>query len=142
MPPGLPREPFEASSIGYTEVCLKWLPPACNTWLPASCQRGYQISSYILEWQEGEGNEWTTAVVPVKDQHVTYVPPSGQTSQGPFVRMDDSQKLKYTVTGLKDGASYLFRVRAKNKCGDGEPLLMKENISTKEYKGIISYFML
>ena len=135
MPPGLPREPFEASSIGYTEVCLKWLPPENNGECP--------VSSYILEWQEGEGDEWTTAVVPVKDQHVTYVPPSGQTSQGPLIRMDDSQKLlTYKVTGLKDGASYLFRVRAKNKCGVGEPLLMKDRILTKEFKGTMSYFML
>ena len=130
MPPGQPTEPFEASGIGYNEVCLTWLPPENNGGCP--------VSSYILEWQEDGSDEWTPAVVPVKDQHVTYVPAPGQTSQGPLIRMDDSQKLTYTVTGLKDGASYLFRVRAKNKCGVGEPLLMKENISTKEYKGIIS----
>ena len=37
--------------------------------------------------------EWTPTEVPVKDQHVTYVSAPGQTSQGPLIMMDDSQKL-------------------------------------------------
>ena len=64
-----------------------------------------------------------------------------ETPVEPMIEDKTTTKISYTVTGLTDGASYLFRVKAKNKQGVSEPLLMKERISTHMIKGIV-YFLI
>ena len=99
-----------------------------------------------MEWQENESEDWTSTEIPVRmHPDKVYLPAYTSTSEEitlePMMEEKVSQKITYTVTGLNDGALYLFRVRAKNKQGAGEPLLMKGKISTKEFKGI-SYILI
>ena len=130
-PPGAPREPFEASSVGYTEVCLTWLPP--------NYSGGSPISSYVLEWKENGSEDWTSTEIPVNVHSDRVYVPANTLEEIPLEPM--VEKITYTVTGLTDGTTYSIRMRAKNEQGVSKPLLMKGKISTKEFKGTyINYF--
>ena len=71
---------------------------ATLAWSPPSGDGGAPITNYVVEMREAGDMKWRVAN-------------KGQ------VTKDAS----YTVTGLREGASYEFRVSAENKAGTGTP---------------------
>lgn len=67
------------------------------TWSPPKKDGGAPIQSYKVELSEDNGKTWK--------------------------QVENIDSTKYTVTGLKSGDKYKFRVAAVNELGDGEALL-------------------
>lgn len=76
-------------------------------WSPPKEDGGSPITSYVIEKQDKKRKTWT----PVKKV-------DGETNQ---LRVDK----------LQEGAEYMFRVRAENKSGLGEPLEADKTVLPK-----------
>jgi titin len=81
------------------------------TWLPPVDNGGSPITDYILWRRDMTGKSWE--------------------------QMDPVPEFltEYTLTGLKEGARYMFRVAAKNSAGVGETIQMKEPVHCKKTQG-------
>ena len=80
-------------------------------WEPPTDDGGAPITDYILWRRDMSGKSWEE-LAPVPE----------------FLN-------EFTVSGLKEGARYMFRVAAKNVAGVGETIQMKEPVHCKKEKG-------
>ena len=79
-------------------------------WQPPKDNGGAEITGYILEKREADQFRWSRV---------------SSTLSSP----------RYAVTGLQDGRSYHFRVRAVNKYGESEPLETEAAVLVKSAFG-------
>ncbi len=93
---------FECISVNQTEISLQWESPYHDG--------GSPVTAYMLEMCESVSNKvWKPVGVNI-----------------------DSLHTGYTVTNLKEGNKYLFRISAINSIGQGEPITMATPIKTKK----------
>ena len=95
--PGIPSAPCCVNdvSIGPRRVAIQWGAPTFNG--------GSELTNYIIEYSKDNGTTWTTW--------------DGNTGVVGCVCANVAR----TVSPLEDGVPHIFRVRAKNAIGIGEP---------------------
>ncbi|MFZ9651521.1 MAG: fibronectin type III domain-containing protein, partial [Ilumatobacteraceae bacterium] len=95
--PGIPSAPCCVNdvSIGPRRVAIQWGAPTFNG--------GSELTNYIIEYSKNNGTTWTTW--------------DGNTGVVGCVCANVAR----TVSPLEDGVPHIFRVRAKNAIGIGEP---------------------
>ena len=100
--PGIPSEPCCVNdvSIGPRRVSIQWGAPTFNG--------GSELTNYIIEYSTNDGTTWTTW--------------DGNTGVAGCV----CSTVARTVSPLADGVPHIFRVRAKNAIGIGEPSAASE----------------
>lgn len=122
----MPKDPFsKPGQTGKPQVGSITRDSASLTWTPPKDTGNCPITNYVIESRAVGGYQWTPANA---RQNVT--------------------KTEFTVTGLKEGTEYEFRVSAENKVGQGPPsetsqpvkygkwLSASANISGSEAAGI------
>ncbi|NBU60640.1 MAG: hypothetical protein EBS27_02540, partial [Actinobacteria bacterium] len=95
--PGIPSAPCCVNdvSVGPRRVAIQWGAPTFNG--------GSELTNYIIEYSTNNGSTWTTW--------------DGNTGVVGCVCANVAR----TVSPLEDGVPHIFRVRAKNAIGTGEP---------------------
>jgi titin len=81
------------------------------TWNPPESDGGADIFNYVVEYQAEGDKKWTKA------------------------NKDNVKDTKYTVTGLKKGKLYKFRISAENKAGVGPASGPTELVKVEEPLG-------
>ncbi|XP_007522687.1 myomesin-3 [Erinaceus europaeus] len=101
---GAPGSPLNVQCLDVNRDCL------LLTWTPPSDSRSSPISSYSIEWCQGESEQWV----------LCHEAPGGT--------------CRCPIQGLMEGQSYRFRVRAINKAGRSlpskasEPIVMGDHV--------------
>lgn len=84
---------------------------ASLAWKPPESDGGAEIFNYVIEYMAEDAKKWTKA------------------------NKDNVPDLKFTVTGLKKGKQYRFRISAENKAGVGPASEPTELIMIEEPLG-------
>jgi hypothetical protein len=131
-PPGPCTPPLAAKKVTGNTVTLTWLPPTDTgnrsyiTYLIArpilrvnydNCAGGSAITDYIISKREMSGKSWEE-LSPVAE----------------FLN-------EFTVTGLKEGGRYMFKIAAKNIAGVGETIQTKDAIHCKKTAGLCEFHL-
>jgi len=91
------KDPFEKpGKPGQPDIKIITKDSATLLWQPPTTDGGAKITNYILEMHETGEIKWKTV-------------------------KRDITETTFTVTGLREGTEYEFRVTAENKAGQGPP---------------------
>lgn len=102
-----PGPPVNPEAVDKTKnsVDLSWQPPRRDG--------NSKIIGYLIEYQKVGDEEWKKA----------------------NLTADSCPETKYKVTGLTEGLTYKFRVRAVNAAGESEPAYVPDPVEVKDRLG-------
>lgn len=102
-----PSPPINPEAVDKTKnsVDLSWQPPRHDG--------NGKIIGYLVEYQKVGDEEWKKA----------------------NLTADSCPETKYKVTGLTEGLTYKFRVKAVNAAGESEPAYVPDPVEVKDRLG-------